>query len=126
MARITPVTDYVREMRKKRTVKTRDRYNITDREAQALDYDLPRNSAAHDWGFSPRMMDALIDRHRNGNAAMKRAIEEQLDDINYHPEAHALSQGDYKAALKRNKQYHKEMGTRPTKRYQKQYGMIAG
>jgi hypothetical protein len=127
MARRYQIPDYMVAARKQRTVKTRDKYNITGAEAIALDNDISRNSTARDWGMSARMVDALIDRHRKGNAAMKRVVEDQLDDINYHREARALSEGKYKDALKMNQQYHKEMGTKPTKQYQQMYkGLVGG
>ena len=111
---------------KRRKVRTRDRYNITSSEERRLMADVPENSASRGYGMSARMIDALIDRHRNGNAAMKRVIEEQLDDINYHTESRLLSQGKYRDALRGNKTYHAEMGTKPSARYAAQYGLIAG
>lgn len=119
--------DFVLEARRKRTIKTRDKYNITGAEALALDNDISRNSTARGWGMSARLVDALIDRHRKGNAAMKQLVEDQLSDVNFHREARALSGGNYKEALRVNKRNHEMERTKPTKQYQQMYkGLVGG
>ncbi len=112
--------------RKRKTIKTRDRYKITPAEESRLMGDIGMNSISRDWAVHPRFMDALIDRHRKGDAAMKRVVEDQLDDMNFHSEARALSQGKYREVLQANMKEHKDMGTKPTARYAAQYGLISG
>ncbi|MBR1809562.1 MAG: hypothetical protein IJ776_09290 [Paludibacteraceae bacterium] len=120
------VSAYVAQQRKRRTVKTRDRYNITSEEERALYNDIMPNSGSREWGMSARMIDALIDRHRRGNDAMKRIVLGQVEDMNYHSLARKLDSGDYRGALQENRQRHKEEGTKPTGRYNAQYGLING
>lgn len=109
--------------RKRKTAKVSNKYKITQAEERRLMNDVGKNSAAHEWGYSPRWIDAAIDRHKKGNAAMKRVIEEQLTDVNYHHEAELLSQGKYKQLIKENKQYHKEYGSKPTAQYSGMYAV---
>lgn len=126
MARQQSYMEYIQSQRKRKKVKIRSKYNPTQAEAQRLLNDISGNSASREWGMSARMIDALIDRHKNGNAAMKNIVEEQLTDMNFHTLSKHLNKGDYKNALKWNSYTHKNMGTKPTKQYKGMYGMISG
>ena len=105
--------------KQKRKAPTRpvSRYMLTDAEKDNYMRRMGDISYKRGYGMSPRMIDALIDRHKNGNANMRTVVEEQLDDINYHREAELLRNGKYKQAYKENLKYHKEYGTKPTSTY---------
>lgn len=127
MARQQSYTEFIQSQRKRKKVKIRSKYNPTQAEAQRLLNDVSGNSASREWGMSARMIDALIDRHKNGNAAMKKVVEEQLTDMNFHTLSKYLNKGDYKNSLKWNSYTHKEMGTKPTKQYRQMYkGLVGG
>ena len=126
MPRNYSISAYVAQQRKRRTVKTRDRYNISNEEEAALHGDVMHNSGSRQWGMSARLADAYIDRHKNGNEAMKRVVIDQIDDMNYHRFAKMLDKGDYKGALRMSKEMHKEQGTKPSAQYSAQYALING
>lgn len=126
MPRRNSVSEYIMQQRRRATIKTRDKYRITDAEETALHNDVMPNSASRGWGISARLADAYIDRHRNGNEAMKRVVIDQIDDMNYHRFAKMLDNGDYKGALRMSKEMHKEQGTKPSARYSAQYALING
>lgn len=117
---------YYVNARKRLTPRVRDKYNPTASEENLLMNDVSDNSAAHEYGYSPRWIDAAIDRHMKGNARMRRVIEEQLTDVNYHKLSRQLQEGDYKGALRDNKQYYKEYGVKPTNQYRSMYAAVAG
>ena len=53
-------------------------------------------SAKNGYGFSRAQLDTMAKRHYNGDDRTKAIIEAQLEDVNYHTEAAALSRDNYR------------------------------
>lgn len=68
---------------------------LTEQEAA----EIMRENGEHGWGYTKEETLAYIEKHRNGDAHEKAAVEYRFEDVNYHGINKHLEKGDYDRAV---------------------------